>query len=274
MSIRSERFPAGPGPIQLDLRCPSGSLDVEAVDGATEVVVSIEALDAAAEALLDRVDVDWSGSRLRVAVPERRLLRPPALAVRVQTPAGATVEAACASADARLRGRLGAVTIASASGDLSVEHCAAVHARSASGDARIGAVDGDATISTASGDIELGPVGGSVQVRTASGDVSVDDVGGDLAATTASGDITIGRASRGTVRLKTVSGDATVGVEPGLRLWLDLQSISGRLDSQLDEEPPEDNSGKHAQLAVLLQSVSGDLRIRRAVPRPPAPPTS
>jgi hypothetical protein len=36
--------------------------------------------------------------------------------------------------------------------------------------------------------------------------------------TSASGDITIGRASRGTVRLTTVSADARVAVEPRLRV--------------------------------------------------------
>ncbi|HEV7727429.1 MAG TPA: hypothetical protein VGO74_10935 [Modestobacter sp.] len=56
--------------------------------------------------------------------------------------------------------------------------------------------------------------------------------------TSASGDITIGRASRGTVRLTTVSADARVAVEPRLRVWLDVQRVSGRLYCDLDDEGP------------------------------------
>jgi hypothetical protein len=56
-----------------------------------------------------------------------------------------------------------------------------------------------------------------------------------------------------------------------MRLWLDLQSVSGRLASELDDEQPDEDGGSAADLAVVLQSVSGDLRIRRALPRASVP---
>jgi DUF4097 and DUF4098 domain-containing protein YvlB len=112
-----------------------------------------------------------------------------------------------------------------------------------------------------------------VQVRTASGDLLVGTAATDVTARTASGDIRIDTAASGTLRLTTVSGDATVGVAPGLRIWLDLQTVSGRLRSDLPEDAPE--AGGAAQLSISLQSVSGDLRLRRAAGQPPAtaPPT-
>ncbi len=55
---------------------------------------------------------------------------------------------------------------------------------------------------------------------------------------------------------------------PGLRLWLDLQSVSGRLDSELDGDDGTRGEGGDedggATLVVRMRSVSGDLRVRRA----------
>jgi hypothetical protein len=269
MTVRTHRFPLAARPRAIEVHDPAGSVTVRAAEDAEELVVTIDPLDDGAEALADRVDVVVTADQLRVSVPERRLLRTPAFAITVSTPAGAAVRVATGSADVELQGRLGRAQLTSGSGDLVAEHCAELQARAASGDTRIGTVDGAATIGTASGDVRLATAGGAVQVRTASGDVRVDELGGDLSATTASGDVTVGSAARGTVRLKTVSGDATVGVAPGLRLWLDLRSVSGRLISDLDEEGPADDGGP-ADLTVLLQSVSGDLRIRRAAPAEPA----
>ena len=59
-----------------------------------------------------------------------------------------------------------------------------------------------------------------------------------------------------------MSGDVEVGVAPGLRVWLDLSSVSGRMNSQLTDDDGDAGEGP-AQLALTLRSVSGDLRIRR-----------
>ena len=96
--------------------------------------------------------------------------------------------------------------------------------RTASGDVRVGAVERSAHRSpTASGDLRLADVGGPLQVRTASGDVALGHCAADVTVKTASGDVRVDRAASGQVRLQTVSGDVVVGVEPGLRIWLDLQ---------------------------------------------------
>jgi hypothetical protein len=272
MTVRTHRFPLSGSPRAVEVRNPSGSVTVRAVDDADELVVAIDPLEESAEQLADLVDVAVTEGHLRISVPERRLLRTPSFAVEVRTPPGAAVRVAVASADVALSGRLGRAELTSASGDVTAEHCTELHVRSASGDVQVGVVEGAATLGTASGDVRLASAGGRVQLRTASGDVVLDDVAGDLTARTASGDVRIGRASRGTVRLTTVSGDVSAGVEPGLRLWLDLQSVSGRLHSELEEEFPDDADGSAADLTVLLRSVSGDLRIQRALPLAPSCP--
>jgi hypothetical protein len=262
VSVREHRFPVSGATPSVEVRIPAGSVEVAAEDDAAEFTVRIEPLDEAARAQLGRVEVDASGGRLRVAVPERRLSRTPAFAVRVTGPAGGAVRVAVASAEARLTGRHGRVVATSASGDVTVEDCAELQLRTASGDARVGAVSGEATVATASGDVSVDSAGGGLQARTASGDVEVGATGGDVTVGTASGDVTIGRVSGGTVRARTVSGDAAVGVVPGRRVWLDLSSVSGRLRSQLDDEPAAGDGP--AQVTLALRSISGDLLVRRA----------
>ena len=140
-----------------------------------------------------------------------------------------------------------------------------MHLRTASGDARIGTVDGRGSIGSASGDVRVGQARGPLRLRTASGDVSVEQTADDVSITTASGDVTVDAATGGALQIKTVSGDATVGVVPGLRVWLDLSSVSGRMDSQLDAEG-SDEAGP-ATLTLTLRTVSGHMRIHRtAVP--------
>src|SRR3954471_24753947 len=132
MEIRVHRFPVGDGPHAVEIRNPAGSVTVQAVEGAPEYVVEVEALDSAAEELIDRVDLFLVGSRLRVHVPERRLLRTPAFAVRVTTPSGTAARVAVASADVELRGELGRVELTGASGDSVVESCTELQLRTAS----------------------------------------------------------------------------------------------------------------------------------------------
>jgi hypothetical protein len=262
---RTYRFPVTDPPAAVEVRNPAGSVTVEARDGVEEVVVEVAALDGTAEQLLDRVAVSSSPSRLQVEVPERRLLRTPSFAISVVTPPDADVRVASASADIGLHGRLGAAELTSASGDIAAERCTSLQLRSASGDARIGTATGRVTAASASGDLRVTSAGSALKLRTAAGDVSVEEAAGDVSVSTASGDVSIGRVGTGSVEVKTMSGDCEVGVAPGLRVWLDLSSVSGRMDSQLGEDDGTAGEGP-AQLSINLRSVSGDLRIRRVAP--------
>jgi Putative adhesin len=273
MSVRTH-VAAVPGPPpRIEVRNAAGSVTVAAVEGAEQLEVRVEPLDAAADELLDRVEIDVRDAesddvptRLRVVVPERRLLRTPSFAVRITTPPGAAARIGVASADVELTGRFGDLELTSASGDLDVEHGAEVRVRTASGETRVGAIDARASVASASGDVRIGRASGDLQVRTASGDASVEQTAGHVTISTASGDATVGAASGGAVQVKTVSGDASVGVVPGLRVWLDLSSVSGRLGSQLDDDG--DAADGPAGLSLTMRSVSGDMRIHRTAAAP------
>jgi hypothetical protein len=270
MTVRRETFAVtGPAPA-VEVRNPAGSVLLTAVEGTAEITVDVEALNGAAEKALAEVVVqhlpgsaDGAPARLLVTVPTSRLLSSPRFAVTAVLPAGCPLGVSVASAAATVRGPWGDVDVAGASGDVRVEACAGLAVRTASGDVHVGTVAGDAVVRSASGGVRLDAVSGAATVTTASGDVRLGPVGGDVEVASASADVVVGRVASGEVALRTVSGDATVAVAPGLRLWLDLQTVSGRLDSQL--APDDDEAGDGAAvLTVRMRSVSGDLRLRRA----------
>ncbi len=263
MPIRRESFPTDGATPAVEVRNPAGTVTVTAVEGLDALTVDVDPLNGSAEQLVDQVSVELlrGPARLVVAVPTVRLLSSPRFAVTITVPAGCPVTTVVASADCTLRGPLAEVEVTGASSDVRVESCTGLQVRVASGDLHAVAVHGDVGVRSASGDVRLDDVAGSLTVSTASGDVRLGAVGGDVEVSTASADVTVGRVTSGEVALRTVSGDATVAVAPGLRLWLDLQSISGRLDSQL---AGDDDAGGEATLVVRMHSVSGNLRLRRA----------
>ena len=91
--------------------------------------------------------------------------------------------------------------------DLTVDGTiAAVDFNSASGDASLNEVTGDAFAKVASGDLSVHTVGGALTFHSASGDVRADRVAGRLVARTASGDVEIGLVNN-QANITTVSGD-------------------------------------------------------------------
>ena len=130
--------------------------------------------------------------------------RTPRLEVRLVVPAHSRVDADVKSADVQLAGELGEVFVATASGDVAVEHAAELQVRTASGDVSCRSVAGDASVNTASGDARLDTVGRSAELATASGDVTLLHVGGDTRARSASGDVVI-RGADGSVTVRTAS---------------------------------------------------------------------
>jgi hypothetical protein len=272
MSLRTDSFPTGTTAPEIEVRNHAGTVMIEAVEGAESLDVRVEALDDAAEQLLDEVEIDARPApperpdaplRVRVRIPQRRLFRSGSFGVTVRTPAGARARVSVASADVGVHGPMGRLELSSASGDLEVAQCSELHARSASGDLRVGVVTRRTTVASASGDLRVDRAAGGLQGRSASGDIEIGEAAGDVSLTTASGDLDLGATTGGSVHVRSVSGDVSVGVVPGLRVWLDLSSVSGRMESQLDEDTAAGDADG-PQLSVTMRSVSGDLRVLRA----------
>ena len=215
--------------------------------------------------LARRTTATLAGDRLVVEVPERRGLlgfRPYRVAVRVTVPTGSRVVTRAASADVTCSGRFGTVTSHSASGDVGIGDVdGPVEVHLASGRLRVGS-GARITVHTASGAVDVGRASGDVQVQAASGAVHIGLAESSVRVHTASGRVTIDEARHGRVALTAASGDLRVGVPAGVVAHLDLNSISGRVRSELPVEDvaPQDGAG----LDIHARTASGDLLVTSA----------
>jgi len=222
-------------------------------------------LDGPEDALSAAV-VELDGSRLRIEIPERRLLSSLGrrhVDVHVRCPEGSAATVHTGSADVRASGRLGAVDVKTASGDLTIEHAERATLKSASGDIDVGSVDGPASVSTASGDATVGRVGGDFTANLVSGDLDLGEAAASVTASSVSGDQKLRCVATGDVRLSSVSGDVEIGVRTGSRVHIDAHSVSGDLSSDLDlgDEP---RSGDGPTVSIRVKSVSGDVAVIRS----------
>jgi hypothetical protein len=263
-----------PGRVTVRVEIPAGRLSVETwAEPRVEVEVTAARGDdrsiAAAEET--RVSSAERGGRHEIAVraPKRETGRlgiawgrAPELAVTVRCPEGADVDFATHSADLETRGRLGAVSARSASGDASLEDSAALSYTTASGDLTAGSVESALAAKTASGDVDVRSVGGTASVNTVSGDVHLGETAGPVAVKTISGDVELEATGAGVV-VSTVSGDASVAAVPGLVLWIDAQSVSGTMSSELDVGTEPSEPGQEA-VEFRIRTVSGDVRVARS----------
>jgi DUF4097 and DUF4098 domain-containing protein YvlB len=272
-------------PVTVAVEGHRGNVDIDAEDRATVVadVVPLDSSDAsrsAAEAAI----VTLEGDALVVRTPAAnggRWRRSANLAITVRVPTGSSLAVKTASADVHARGTYATAQVNTASGDLRVENVTGdARMESASGDVTIGRVGGALRMSSASGDLEIGDVDGDVSLNTASGDVSLRHAGASVGVDTASGDVVIGVVGRGRTDIRSASGDVGIGVAAGTGVWLDLNTLSGSTRSDLamtgltpagDRHPqrltgdgPDPTPPTGATLELRVQTLSGDIHVRRA----------
>lgn len=246
--MRTETFHT-PGTPSLAVRVPSGSVELETVDG-EETRVELEGLNDAGREAVERATIEQSRDEVRVElVQEGRVIltfRSPKVRLRVTCPHGTRLRADVVSADLTARGRLGAAQVKSVSGDVDVAE-----------------VEGDLDLKSVSGSASVSRVGGSATLNTVSGDLRVHELGGSAKGKTVSGDLELDSVRSGEVSVQSVSGDVKVGIVAGTGVWMDLKSLSGDTRSELAaaEGPAE---GEGSSVEIRAKTVSGDIRLVRA----------
>jgi len=264
-----------PGKVVVDIHLSAGEIDLRTDDVETTTVELESLTGESGEAAIAASEQDCrerdGGYTVRIRVPrkteKRRFFgRDPEVRVSVVAPHGTRLDSETASADVTVSGRPGGLDVKTASGDV---HAGAVEGpvevKTMSGDVDLGAVAGRLDVKTMSGDQTVESVAGDARMHTMSGDVSVGANGGSADASTMSGDVHLDSVERGEIDVRSASGDITIGVVRGTRVWMDVQTSSGDADSELDHSDG-DGTGDAATAQVRLRahSASGDIRIRRS----------
>jgi hypothetical protein len=215
---------ASPAPVSVVLDIPAGRVQFIAADRADATVEVLPAdpskgRDAKAA---DRTVVAFADGVLRItaAAAGNRLVGPSgSVEVTVQVPSGSRVEGRTAGAELRGVGRLGDVVFEGAYRRIKLDEAASV---------RLTAVDGD---------VEVGRLGGPAEISTPRGDIRIVE------------------AVRGTVVLRTESGDISVGAASGVSATLDAGTGQGRVADTLR------NDGSPA-LEIRATAGRGDITAR------------
>jgi DUF4097 and DUF4098 domain-containing protein YvlB len=273
-----------PGPLLLNLEIPSGEIEIETAD-TDETRIELEAIsnNDAVRDLVDnsRIELIKRGDRHEVVVeaksrqgifislgrgPDIRFGGPD-VRLRVTCPAGADLDVRTKSADLRAHGEYGGIEIKTASGDLQLEEArGAVRIKTASGDVHLGRAQTSLDVQTVSGDLHVDSVGGDLRAQLVSGDVHVRDARGSIGANTVSGDQRYEAVLKGRVELKAISGDVSVGIRSGARVFVDANTVSGSTSSELElgDAPAQEPAPDSPLVEVFAKTVSGDVLIERA----------
>jgi len=213
-------------PILARLDIPAGRIQFIAADR-TDTTVEVRPSSASVSRdvkAAEQITVAYGDGVLRIeaAPAKNRILgNSGSVEVTVQLPAGSRVEAKAASAELRGVGRLGDVTYECAQGTVKLDE-----------------TDG-ARLTLQAGDISVGRMGGPGELRTQKGDLRITE------------------AVRGTVTLRTESGDISVGAARGVSASLDAGTSYGRIDNAL-----QNTEGAESPLTIRATTSHGDISAR------------
>lgn len=214
-----------PAPVLAVLDIPAGRIRFIAADRAdtTVEVLPADASKGRDVKAAEQITVAYGDGVLRIeAAPARHrvLGSSGSVEVTVQLPVGSRVEAKAAGAELRGVGRLGDVAFEGAQGSVKLDEAAS------------------ARLTLLAGDVSVGRLGGPGEISTRKGDIRIDE------------------AVRGTVVLRTDSGELSVGAARGVSASLDAGTTYGRIHNALR------NTDGTAALNIHATTAHGDITAR------------
>lgn len=215
-----------PTPVSAVLDIPAGRIRFIAADRSdtTVEVLPADASKGRDVRAAERTTVEYDDGVLRIAASpakNRVLGSSGSIEVTIQLPVDSRIEAKAAGAELRGVGRLGDVAFEGAQGTVKLDEAA------------------------------------SARLTLLAGDVSIGLLGGPAEISTQKGDLRIAEAVRGTVVLRTGSGDVSVGAARGVSASLDAGTTYGRIENAL-----KNTDGAAAGLNIRATTAYGDIVAR------------
>ena len=109
-----------------------------------------------------------------------------------------------------------------------------LNSNTVNGDLTVERITSNVRAETVNGTVRVTQVSGDVRARTVNGDVKVDTRSGTASGETVNGSIeaTIGSGGTGDIRFRSVNGDITINAPSSLNADVDLNVMSGSIDSK------------------------------------------
>lgn len=274
-----------PKPVSVDLHIEAGTVRIHAEDR-TDTLVEVRPSNGARDhdvRAAENTQVDYANGKLTIKTPKQRspFSRGSSVDVTLTVPSDSSVVGSAALAHFHGDGRLGAVRIKVAMGDIHLERTGELQISTGSGEVSVdsaagrtdvntacGNIDirdiaGDAVIRNSNGETRIGEILGELRVRAANGHIDVARAGDGVQARTANGDVRIKEVVRGRVTLETAYGEIEIGVREGSSAWVDANTSFGNVRSSLaasDSAPGKAND----TVEVRARTQFGDIIIRRS----------
>jgi DUF4097 and DUF4098 domain-containing protein YvlB len=178
--------------------------------------------------------------------------------VMVFAPPGGYLRVDLGAGQVRVRIPLAEVSITTGSGDVRIgEIVGTARIKVASGDVSISDVVGEADVTTASGNVKIQHAG-DIAVNTASGFVRIGEAERSISVKSASGDVKVKRFGGSDVEITTMSGDASVGLLPGMDVRASVKTLSGDFRNRI--RPTEGD--RIGAMSLRIKSFTGDVTLR------------
>jgi DUF4097 and DUF4098 domain-containing protein YvlB len=225
---------------------------------AGHVVISMEGSSDA----LDTIDVDATTEAVAITstIKKRRWFGVGSVDMVVTIPSGCDLSVRLGSGDLLVSAPVNDLEVSTGSGDIRIEDVAGTaDLKVGSGDMRIGSIHGAAKLSSASGDVRLDQAT-EVTVSTAAGDLFLGDVSEIAHVKSATGDIRIRRFAGTDLEIRTMSGDVSIGLIPGVVVDAAIKTMSGDFRNRIKPSSGE----KTGRMNLSVTSFSGDVTLRSA----------
>lgn len=247
-----------PEPITATLTTAGARVRVAASER-SDTVVLVEPVDSANKSDLkvaENTKVDFSAGELSVRTTKSGD-KNGSVAITIELPAGSRLVLNTAWTDVHAEGLLGSCELNVASGQVQLDHIAALRGNLAAGEVAVGHVAGTVDIDGGAAGVRIGEAAGVVRYEGSTGKVwighALSDVGlggssgsfdidradGNVVATAANCPIRIGRLTGGQAELTNASGGIEVGIGEGAA-QVDAKSTKGSVRNSVQDSADSD----------------------------------